>query len=135
MLTALAPMPKALKDEYPNLVANSYHWDGVSDTVSKGDKHFRESLQVGDSTFITTYGFKLLQGDPKTALNDPFSTVITQETAIKYFGKTDMVGQVVTIESFTGTKARFYHNRRLKKLTKNSVTNVIDGSNSTFFLP
>jgi putative ABC transport system permease protein len=52
VLTALAPMPKALKDEYPNLVANFYHWDGVTSTVSKGDKHFRESLQVGDSTFL-----------------------------------------------------------------------------------
>jgi putative ABC transport system permease protein len=135
VLTALAPMPKALKDEYPNLVANSYHWDGVTSTVSKGDKHFRESLQVGDSTFITTYGFKLLQGDPKTALNDPFSTVITQETAIKYFGKTDVVGQAVTIESFTGTKHDFTITGVLQKLSKNSVTNVIDGSNSTFFLP
>jgi putative ABC transport system permease protein len=135
ILTALAPMPKALKDEYPNLVANSYHWDGVSDNVSYGDKHFRESLQVGDSTFIATYGFKLLKGDPKTALNDPFSAVITQETAIKYFGKTDAIGQVVTIESFTGTKHNFTITGVLKKLTKNSVTNVIDGSNSTFFLP
>jgi putative ABC transport system permease protein len=135
VLTALAPMPKALKDEYPNLVANSYHWDGVSSNVSYGDKHFRESLQVGDSTFITTYGFKLLQGDPKTALNDPFSAVITQETAIKYFGKTDAVGKIVTIESFNGTKHNFTITGVLKKLQKNSVTNVIDGSNSNFFLP
>jgi putative ABC transport system permease protein len=135
VLTALAPMPKALKEEYPNLVANYYHWDGVSSNVSKGDKHFRESLQVGDSTFITTYGFKLLQGDPKTALNDPFSAVITQEMAIKYFGKTDVVGQSVTIESFTGTRHDFMITGVLDKLKKNSVTNVIDASNSTFFLP
>lgn len=135
ILTALAPMTKALKDEYPNLVANAYRWDGVSSTVSKGDKHFRESLQVGDSTFITTYGFKLLQGDPKTALIDPFSTVVTQETAIKYFGTTDIVGQTVTIESFTGTKHDFTVTGVLQKLSKNSVTYIIDGSNSTFFLP
>src|SRR5205085_10540744 len=32
-LTALAPMPKALKDEYPNLVTNYYHWDGVTSNV------------------------------------------------------------------------------------------------------
>ncbi|RYU90086.1 ABC transporter permease [Mucilaginibacter terrigena] len=134
-LTALAPMPKALKDEYPNLVANYYHWDGVSSNVSKGSKHFRESLQVGDSTFITTYGFKLLHGDPKTALNDPFSAVITRDMAIKYFGKTDVVGEWVTIESFTGTKHDFVITGVLDKLKKNSVTNVIDGSNSTFFLP
>jgi putative ABC transport system permease protein len=135
VLTALASMPKALKDEYPNLVANYYHWDGVSSNVSKGDKHFRESLQVGDSTFIKMYGFKLMYGDTNTALNDPFSVVITEDRAIKYFGKTDVVGQTLSIESFTGQTHDFMITGVLEKLKKNSVTNVIDQSNSTFFLP
>lgn len=135
VLTALAPMPKALKDEYPNLVANFYHWDGVTSTVSKGNKHFREGLQVGDSTFLTMYGFKLIHGDANTALNDPFSVVLTQDRAIKYFGKTDVIGQTVSIENFTGTKHDFIITGVLEKLNKNSVTNVIDQSNSTFFLP
>ena len=99
VLTALAPMPKALKDEYPNLVANFYHWDGVTSTVSKGNKHFREGLQVGDSTFLTMYGFKLIHGDANTALNDPFSVVLTQDRAIKYFGKTQVIAQTVSIEN------------------------------------
>lgn len=135
VLTALAPLPKALKEEYPTLVANYYHWDGVSSTVSKGDKHFRESLQVGDSTFLNMYGFKLLHGDVATALNDPFSVVITQEKAIKYFGKTDVVGETINIENFSGTRHDFTITGVLDKLSKNSVTNVIDQSNSTFFLP
>lgn len=134
-LTALAPMPKALKDEYPGLVANYYHWDGVSSNVSKGDMHFRESLQVGDSTFLTTYGFKLLHGNPATALNDPFSVVITDDRAIKYFGKTDVVGETLSIENFKGERHDFVIKGVLDKLSKNSVTNVIEQSNSTFFLP
>jgi putative ABC transport system permease protein len=134
-LTALAAMPKALKDGYPTLVANYYHWDGVSSNVSKGDKHFRESLQVGDSTFLTTYGFKLLHGDPKTALNDPFSVVITDDRAIKYFGRTDVIGETLNIENFKGEKHDFVVQGVLDKLSKNSVTNVIEQSNSTLFLP
>jgi putative ABC transport system permease protein len=135
VLTALAAMPKALKDEYPNLVANYYHWDGVTSTVSRGDKHFRESLQVGDSTFLITYGFRLLHGDANTALNDPFSAVITKDRAIKYFGKADVVGETVSIENFKGEKHDFVITGVLEKLSKNSVTNVIDQSNSTIFLP
>ncbi|TFF38886.1 ABC transporter permease [Mucilaginibacter psychrotolerans] len=134
-LTALAPMPKALKDEYPGLVANYYHWDGVSSNVSKGDMHFRESLQVGDSTFLTTYGFKLLHGNAATALNDPFSVVITEDRAVKYFGKTDVVGETLSIENFKGERHDFVIRGVLDKLSKNSVTNVIEQSNSTFFLP
>ena len=135
VLTALAPMPKALKEEYPTLIANYYRWDGVSSNVSKGDKHFRESLQVGDSTLLTMYGFKLQHGDKNTALNDPFSVVITEEKAIKYFGKTDVVGETLNIESFTGQKHDFMITGVLQKLPKNSVTNISDQSNSTFFLP
>jgi putative ABC transport system permease protein len=134
-LTCLAALPEALKRNYPGLVANYYHWDGVSSNVSKGDKHFRENLQVGDGTFLTTYGFKLLHGDAVTALNDPFSVVITSTGAIKYFGKTDVVGQTLTIESFTGLKHDFTVTGVLDKYRKNSVTDITDQSNSTVFLP
>ncbi|TWR24592.1 FtsX-like permease family protein [Mucilaginibacter achroorhodeus] len=134
-LTALADMPKALKEQYPNLVANYYHWDGVSSTVSKGDLHFRESLQVGDSTFLSMYGFKMLHGDAGTALNQPFTAVITEQTAVKYFGTTDVVGQTLSIENFKGSKHDFMVTGVMAKFAKNSVTNVIETSNSSIFLP
>nr|WP_294794383.1 ABC transporter permease [uncultured Mucilaginibacter sp.] len=130
-----AGLPQALKQNYPHLIANYYHWDGVTSNVSKGNKAFRESLQVGDSSFINMYGFKLLHGDAATALNDPFSVVINAEKAIKYFGTTDCVGQTLTIESFKGDKHDFVVTGVLAKYRKNSVTNVIEQSNSTFFLP
>ncbi len=49
-ITALGPLAKALKDNYPSLVANYYRYDGIDCTVSSGDKHFKESIQLGDST-------------------------------------------------------------------------------------
>ncbi|TSJ40424.1 FtsX-like permease family protein [Mucilaginibacter corticis] len=134
-LCTLAALPQALKKEYPQLVANYYHWDGVSWNISKGDKHFRENLQIGDGSFIKMYGFKLLYGDAATALNDPFSVVITADRAIKYFGKTDVVGQTLTIESSTGVKHDFMVTGVLAKYRKNSVTDVTERSNSNIFLP
>jgi putative ABC transport system permease protein len=134
-LATIAQLPTALKEQYPHLVANYYHWDGVTSNISKGDKHFRESIQVGDSTFLKTYGFKLLHGDVNTALNDPFSVVITQDRAIKYFGKTDAVGQTVSIENFSGQKHDFVVTGVLQKTPKNSVINLNDNNISTFFLP
>jgi len=131
----LAELPKALKTEYPNLVANYYHWDGITSNVSKGDKHFRESIQVGDSTIFNMYGFTLLKGDVKTALKDPFSVVITEEKAIKYFGRTNVVGQTLTIESFSGSKHGFTVSGVIKKTYRNSVINLNDNNNNDFFLP
>lgn len=134
-ITTIAQLPKALKALYPALVANYYHWDGVGSIVSKGDKHFRESIQIGDSTLFSMYGFPLLYGDAQSALNDPFSAVVTERFAIKYFGKTDVVGQSITIESFKGEKHGFTISGVLKKLRPNSVTSINDDNKNDIFLP
>jgi len=134
-ITTIAELPKALKTEYPNLVANYYHWDGITSNVSKGEKHFRENIQVGDSTILYMYGFSLLKGNVKTAFNDPFSVVITEQMAIKYFGETDVVGQTITIENFSRSKHGFTISGVLNKAYQNSVINLNDNNNNDFFLP
>ncbi len=130
----LGPLGQALKDNYPHLVANYYRYDGITSNISKGEKSFRENVQVGDSTMLTMYGFPLLYGDVRTALHQPFTTVITADKAIKYFGKTDVVGQTVTIESFSGTKHDFLITGVLKELQNNSVTRLIDNYPGSFYV-
>jgi len=130
---SIAQLPKALKDNYPNLVANYYHFDAVTTNVSRGDMHFRESLQLGDSTLLKMYGFKLLQGDVNTALNDPFSVVLTTAMAQKYFARTDVVGKTLSFESFGGEKHDFVITGVLDAIPRNSVTNLNAGINSGFF--
>jgi len=121
-LATLGPLAKALKENYPSLVANYYRYDGITTNISKGDKSFREGLQMGDSTLLHMYGFTLLQGNARTALNDPFTVVITADKAIKYFGKTDVVGQTLTIENFSGSKHDFLVTGVMKNPSKNSAT-------------
>ena len=129
-----AELPQALKENYPGLVTNYYRFDGITTNVSKGDKHFRETVQVGDSTLLNMYGFKLLQGNANTALNDPFSVVITSQMAIKYFGRTNVVGQLLNFESFSGDKHDFTVAGVLDNFSKNSVTAVSDRNISDFFV-
>jgi len=129
----IAQLPSALRAAYPNLVANYYHFDGITSNVSKGDMHFRESMQLGDSTLLTMYGFKLLHGNAKTALLDPFSVVLTSRMAIKYFGKTDITGQTLNFENFSGGKHDFIITGVLDETPKNSVTNLNESNNSDFF--
>jgi len=134
-LTGIADMPKALADNYPGLVANYYHWDGISTTVSKGQMHYRESVQIGDSTFLKMYGFKLLSGNTWSALADPFNVVITQKMALKYFGKMDVAGQTLSFENLHGDHHDFIVSGVLAPLSKNSVTDLIANSSSDFFFP
>jgi putative ABC transport system permease protein len=132
-IASAAELPKALKENYPGMVANYYRFDGMTTNVSKGDMHFRESIQVGDSMLLTMYGFKLLHGHANTALNDPFSVVITGRMALKYFGRTDVVGQVLNIENFSGGKHNFTISGVLDKIPKNSVTSLNASNISDFF--
>jgi hypothetical protein len=106
-LTTAGPLAKALREQYPDLVANYYRWDGVTSTVSKGDHIFREGVQIGDSTLLTMFGFKLLYGNAATALTEPFSVVITEEKALKFFGRKDVLNETLAIENFSGGKHDF----------------------------
>jgi len=133
-LTTLGPLAKALKENYPGLVANYYRWDGITSNVSKGNKIFREGLQMGDSTMLNMYGFALLYGNAATALNEPFTVVITADKAIKFFGKTDVIGQALTIENFSGAKHDFKVTGVLKNLYKNSVTWINDNNDNQVFV-
>lgn len=132
--TTVGALAKALKEQYPNLVANYFRWDGIGSNVSKGDKIFRESLQLGDSTILSMYGFKLIHGDAKTALNAPYTVMISSGLALKYFGKTDVIGETLSIESFSGTKHDFSITGVMEAPGRNSVT-YFGGENNQVFIP
>ncbi len=55
-------------------------------TVSYGEISFEESFLAVDPAFLTLFTLPLAAGDSATALDDPRSVVLGQETAQKYFG-------------------------------------------------
>ncbi len=62
-----------------------------------GDNQFLESNGFyADSSFLRMFTFPLALGDPKTALNEPNSIVLTDAMARKYFGNNPSIGQVLT---------------------------------------
>lgn len=133
-ITSIGPLAKALREEYPALVKNYYRWDGITSVFSKGDKSFREGIQVCDSSLFQMYGFKLLHGDEATAFNNPFSLVISGDKAIKYFGRKDVVGQTLTVESFAGTRQDFMITGVMQKPFKNSVTHITKDNDNQIFI-
>ncbi len=51
-----------------------------------------------DSTFFKVFTSPLQRGNPQTALVEPYSVVITQEAAYKYFGNENPVGKTLVVE-------------------------------------
>jgi putative ABC transport system permease protein len=131
-ITTLAPIGPALKAQYPSLVANYYRFYGASATLSKGPNHFRESIQIGDSTLLTMFGFTLLQGNPRTALTGPNAVVITEAKALNYFGRTDVLNQSLTVETPQAGKQTFVVTGVLKPIPANSVTHLLTEVSEVF---
>lgn len=88
-------------------------------TVRKGSEVFQQQCLFVDSNFFSVFSFPLLQGNPKTALNDPYSIVLTDETAKKYFGTTDVVGRTLDLKTDT-TFTSFTVTGITKKAPQNS---------------
>jgi putative ABC transport system permease protein len=59
---------------------------------------------VADSTAFEVFGFPLVQGDPKTALAQPNSMVLTEAMSHKYFGNANPLGQTLRLDNRTDYK-------------------------------
>lgn len=134
-IQSIAQLSQTLKDNYPGLVANYYNAAVGFTSVSKANKRFYERLQIGDSTFLNMYGFKLLYGDANTALHDPSSVVITGSVALKYFGRTDVVGQTLYFDDHEGKNRGFTITGVLDKCPANTLFEAMDAfdNNVNFF--
>ncbi len=68
--------------------------------VEYGDKmFFEESILWSDPTIFDIFSFRLIQGNPETALLAPLTAVVTRETALRYFGNDDPIGRVLKINN------------------------------------
>jgi putative ABC transport system permease protein len=62
------------------------------------EKRFEEDLAFADTEFLNIFNFPLTEGDPRTALKEPNTALITDRLAKKYFGNEDPVGKVLHID-------------------------------------
>ena len=93
-----APMAFYMKTDFPE-VEDMVRIDGAQFLLQTEDKTFEEDkAMLTDSTFFNIFSFKLLQGNPETALKAPFSLVLTEGAAKKYFGNENPMGQRLRLE-------------------------------------
>jgi putative ABC transport system permease protein len=89
------PMAINLKAEYPE-IEDIVRLNRSGMLLKRGDVKFEEQATVfADSSLFSIFGFPLIQGDPGTALKEPFSVVLSESTAKKYFGDANPIGQTM----------------------------------------
>ena len=108
----------ALKEEIPEIVraTNCDSWGDNSLVVINGIKNY-ENIKHTDADFFKMFSFPLLKGSPDRVFADPFSLVISEKMAEKYFGDKDPIGQVVQLD----TEYELTITGVLKDLPSNSV--------------
>jgi putative ABC transport system permease protein len=98
------PMGQALKEEYPDLVESYVRFFNLQRSqflVGNGEKVFNERrFFYCDTSVFEVFDFKLIKGEKKDILKNPFAIVITESTAQKYFDDRDPIGEILKVDNY-----------------------------------
>lgn len=101
-----SPLAKAMQEDFPeviqtarvNKIPNVTKW-----LLKYDDEAFFETNGIfADSTLFEVLTFDFLKGDKTTALNQPFSVVLSKKVAQKLFGNDEPIGKTIEIGSSWG---------------------------------
>ncbi|MFN8348322.1 MAG: ABC transporter permease, partial [Spirosomataceae bacterium] len=94
------PLAAELKSFFPEIQSTvRFAGRGTQITNNGPDKQAETSGYYADSSAVTVFDLKPVNGNPFKALQAPESIVITQKTAEKFFGKEDPIGKKLTFDS------------------------------------
>ncbi len=98
------PMGPALKTNFPE-VEKFVRINSSSRYLSVNEKKFLDNkLIYADSTFFDVFSFPLIEGNPTKALVSPYSVVLTESTAKKYFGNASALGKTMNFSDTIALK-------------------------------
>ncbi len=114
---SLAPF---LREECPE-VATATKIKRWSCVVQYGNKRFDDDrFFFADPGFLEVFTFPLVEGNKNTALKEPYSVLLTQETAERYFGAENPIGKILLVDN------------ELEYTVKGVLRNVPQNSHFTF---
>ncbi|MEQ8925543.1 MAG: ABC transporter permease [Fulvivirga sp.] len=146
MSSTVPPLALVLSADYPE-IESALRINTMGSNIfrlendRKMTSYYEEDILAADSNFFSFFDFELLYGDPASALVGKNKIVISEDVAIKYFGKTDVIGEEMlmgeertplTITGITATQptnAHFnfdflvsiYTNERIKHVENNWI--------------
>lgn len=88
---------KRLKEEVPGIEAATIITTNFGGDAEIGDNKFPLSGLWVDEDFFKVLSFELIRGDINTALKEPYSLVLTDETATRLFADQDPMDQTLKI--------------------------------------
>ncbi len=95
------PLARTLKENFPEIINATrlnLLWEKL--LFRYEDNIFNETrVYAADQAAIDMFTYEFISGDPATALTEPYSLVLTESMAKKYFGEDDPVGKTIEINN------------------------------------
>ncbi|MFB0565118.1 MAG: ABC transporter permease [Candidatus Aminicenantaceae bacterium] len=90
-----------LKEIFPEVEESARFLAGLRTFIlSYKDKTFSERrVFPADPEVLEVFTFPLIEGNPKTALKDPYSLILSENVAKKYFGNESPIGKIITVDN------------------------------------
>ncbi len=120
----LAPF---LEDNLPFVERTVRFVSDINAFVTDADHQFKEDIVLfADASVFDVFTFPLKVGDPRTALSEPFTMVVTPKFAQKYFGDQDPIGQIFYFKQAYGemSMVSFHVTGILEELPENSHIDI-----------
>lgn len=95
IFTAVAPF---MRQDIPEIekVARLSWTDLI---INRDEVKFYQPVHMVEPEFLDIFKFDYIQGQAEGALADNNSTVLTESTALKYFGRTNVLGETLTLNN------------------------------------
>ncbi|MCC2605218.1 ABC transporter permease [Planctobacterium marinum] len=122
---APGPLKQVLLDYFPDQLESATRMNRQWPIVKTRNDIYEEPLYFADPNTIDILQFDTLAGDLQSTINDNAAIALSEQLAIKYFGNTDAIGEIITIESWGIVKdfrvgavyANVAHNTNIEGLT------------------
>jgi putative ABC transport system permease protein len=94
------PLAPAIKENFPevDLAVRTYLLPEPNTLIIEKVTFQQEGILFAGSDFFRMFTYQFIRGDSENPLEDPFSIVLTQTEAKKYFGAENPVGQTISFD-------------------------------------
>jgi putative ABC transport system permease protein len=100
MAVSAPPQARVFKEEFPEVEeATRYYYANDQKVTYENVTYHEKRFYYADPNFLEIFNFPLVKGDPNTALQKPFSVIITSEMAEKLFGQNDPMGKNIVLNN------------------------------------
>jgi putative ABC transport system permease protein len=97
METNAWPVGKVLEKDFPEVEKVLYTRGASFLQVNYNDKRFAQKIHFAGPEFFEMFSFELVKGNPRTALQEPYSVVITKSMEEKFFPGQDALNKPLTL--------------------------------------